>query len=77
MKSKTWESKPNPDQTVIKINSIRNKFEMLTSLKTNEIDVLLVSDTGFVKPLGIDWNSRGEKCIIDGYGTRCFGINFR
>ena len=50
---------------------------MLTSLKTNEIDVLLVSDTGFVKPLGIDWNSRGEKCIIDGYGTRCFDINFR
>ena len=50
---------------------------MLTSLKTNEIDVLLVSDKGFVKPLGLDWNSRGENCIIDGYGSPCLGINFR
>ena len=50
---------------------------MLTSLKTNEIDILLVSDTGFVKPLGLDWNSRGEKCITDGSGTPCLLINFR
>ena len=51
---------------------IRNKFEMLTSLVTNEIDVLLLSETkkdetfpleqflisGFAKPLRLDRNSR-------------------
>ena len=51
----------------LNINSVRNKFEMLTSLIINEIDVFLLSETkidekfplehflisGFAKPLGI------------------------
>ena len=55
------------------INSIRNKFERLTSLITNERDVLLLSETkidetvpveqflisGFAKLLRLDRNSRG------------------
>ena len=38
----------NPNRIMIgqlNINSIRNKFEMLTSIITNEIDVLLLSET--------------------------------
>ena len=38
----------NPNPIIIgqlNISSIRNKFEMLTSLITNEIDVLLLSET--------------------------------
>ena len=37
---------PNPIMIgQLNISSIRNKFEMLTSLITNEIDVLLLSET--------------------------------
>ena len=38
----------NPNRIMIgqlNINSIRNNFEMLTSIITNEIDVLLLSET--------------------------------
>ena len=57
----------------LNVNSIRNKFEMLTSLIKNEIDILLLSETKidetipleqffisvFAKPLRLDMNSRG------------------
>ena len=54
----------------LNINSTGNKFEMLTSLITNEIDVLLLSETkketfpGFVKPLRLDRNSRGGGIML-------------
>ena len=77
MKSKT----ESPNQIMIRqqsINSIINKFEMLTSLTTNEIDVLLLSETkidkmfplepflisGFAKPIRLDRNSRGGGIML-------------
>ena len=62
----------------LNINSIRNKFEMLTSLIANEIDVLLLSETkldetfpleqflisGFAKPLRLDRNSKGGGIML-------------
>ena len=56
----------------LNINFIRNKFEMLTSLTTNKIDVLLLSEaklnetflleqfliSGFATPLRLDRNSK-------------------
>ena len=62
----------------LNINSIRNKFEMLTSLITNKIDVLLLSETkiddtfpleqflisGFAKPSRLDKNSRGGGIML-------------
>ena len=65
----------NPDRIMIgqlNINFIRNKFEMLTSLITNKIDVLLLSEaklnetfpleqfliSGFATPLRLDRNSK-------------------
>ena len=60
----------------LNINLIRNKFEKLTSLITNEIDVLLLSETkidetfpleqfsGFAKPLSLDRNSRGGGIML-------------
>ena len=71
----------NPNRIMIgqlNINSIRNKFEMLTSLIANEIDVLLLSETkldetfpleqflisGFAKPLRLDRNSKGGGIML-------------
>ena len=62
----------------LNINSIRNKFEMLTSLIANEIDVLLLSETklnetfpleqflisGFGKPLRLNRNSKSGGIIL-------------
>ena len=62
----------------LNINSIRNKSEMLTSLITNNIDVLLLSETkidenfpleqflisGFAKSLRLDRNSRGGGIML-------------
>ena len=62
----------------LNINSIRNKFEMLTSLIANEIDVLLLSErklddtfqleqfliSGFAKPLRLDRNSKGGGIML-------------
>ena len=62
----------------LNINSIRNKFEKLTSLKANAVDVLLLSLTkldetfpleqflisGFAKPLRLDRNSKGGGVML-------------
>ena len=62
----------------LNINSIGSKFEMLTSLITNKIDVLLLSETNtdetfpleqfliscFAKPLRLDRNSRGGGTML-------------
>ena len=62
----------------LNINSIRNQFEILTSLIKNKIDVLLLSETkaeetfplkqflisGFAKPLRLDRNSRGRGIML-------------
>ena len=70
----------NPNRIMfgqLNINSIKNKFEMLT-LIANEIDVLLLSETkldetfpleqflisGFVKPLRLNRNSRGGRIML-------------
>ena len=45
----------------LKINSVRNKLEILTSLTTNEIDVLLLSETK------IDETFPLEQFLISGY----------
>ena len=71
----------NPNRIMsgqLNINSIRNKFEMLTSLIANEIDVLLLSETkldetfpleqflisGFAKLLRLDRNSKGGGIML-------------
>ena len=62
----------------LNINSVRNKFEMRTSLITNKIDGLLLSETkidetfplaqflisGFAKPLRLYKNSRGGGIML-------------
>ena len=62
----------------LNINSIRNKFEMLTYLIANEIHVLLLSKTkldetfpleqflisGFAKPLRLDRNIKGGGIML-------------
>ena len=71
----------NPDRIMIgklNINSIRNKFEMLTSLIANKIDVLLLSEakldetfplekffiSGFAKPFRLDRNSKSGGIML-------------
>ena len=62
----------------LNINSIRNKFEMLTSLTTNGKEILFLSETkadetfpleqflisGFAKLLRLDRNSRGSGTML-------------
>ena len=61
----------------LNVNSIRNKFEMLTSFITNKIDFLLYPETkigeifpleqflvsGFAKPLIFERNSSGDDIV--------------
>ena len=61
----------------LNVNSIRNKFEMLTSFITNIIDFLLYPETkigeifpleqflvsGFAKPLRFERNSSGDDIV--------------
>ena len=73
----------NPNRIMtgqLNITSIKNKFEMLTSLITNKKDVLFLSETkvdktfpleqflisGFAKPLRLNRNSKG--------GVLCFSL---
>ena len=71
----------NPDKLVfahLNINSIRNKFEMLSDQIKGNIDVLLVSETkiddsfpignflidGFSTPYRLDWNLNGGGLML-------------
>ena len=61
----------------LNVNSIRNKFEMLTSFIANKIDFLLYPETkigeifpleqflvsGFAKPLRFERNSSGDDIV--------------
>ena len=59
----------------LNVDSMRNKFEMLTPLIANKIDVLLLSETeietlpleqfsGFEKPVRLDRNLKGGSIML-------------
>ena len=58
----------NPNRILIahlNINSLRNKFEMLTETITNKVDILLISETK------LDSSFPLNKFHIDGFTTPC------